>query len=342
MKNILRSLILAVLFVLALSSVSAESPDPVIEEFRLTRSTDTPSVTLELLRLGDDWYFCQDAGIPGKTDPALVQDLGRIISQYHMAAWNGFRETEPDVLDGEMFSLFIRFSDGSEIAAYGDNAFPDHYFEATGEIDALLRDIPLSPAGALPGEYCYEGEGFGGDFTITISEDKSFTFTEGYLSSYLGHGEWFQEGARLFLEEGESPFRRFVFMPTVDALFYLADESAAFPYVQAPDHARFNKVSQENGSVIADFTFQSFDGGGPEYSVRIDDPSVLSCTKYHQYDAGSEGTPGASYTVIFTFVGLKPGETRVTVLEKSSSSTHEYPFSAHVDQWGNITLNPCY
>ena len=339
-KHSLFRILLSLLFICCLFSAAiAENSGPGVEQFFLTRSTDLPSVTFELLHIRDDWYFCQDAGIPRKVTPALIQELNRIVSQYDLISWNGFSENDPDVLDGEMFSLHMVMADGTNVSAAGCNVFPDHYFEFTGEIDRLLREIPVSPACVLPGEYRYEGEGFGGNFTLTVSEDKTFLFSEGYLSSYLGTGTWFLEGARLYLEERESPFYRFVFMPTADALFYLADESDPFPYVQVANHARFDKLSQENGAIVADLSFRSFSGGGPEYSVQIEDPEVLICTKSIEYESETSEIPGAPYTVTLTFTGLKAGESQVVILENSPlTGSHQFPFLALVDQWGNVSL----
>lgn len=43
--------------------------------------------------------------------------------------WNGFSESDPDVCDGNMFSLDIELEDGSFISAHGSNAYPDNYHD---------------------------------------------------------------------------------------------------------------------------------------------------------------------------------------------------------------------
>ena len=64
--------------------------------------------------------------------------------------------------------------------------------------------------------------------------------------------------------------------------------------------------------------FDSFEGGGPEYSVRIADPSVVSCRIGRRYrDDGHEETDGAGYQVVIELTGERPGRTEVTVRSRS-------------------------
>ena len=70
--------------------------------------------------------------------------------------------------------------------------------------------------------------------------------------------------------------------------------------------------------MTATLTFSSFDGGGPEYSIKIDDPSIITYdSSRHYHQPNHEELDGAGYDVIFTFTGLKPGETTMTVTEYS-------------------------
>ena len=41
--------------------------------------------------------------------------------------------------------------------------------------------------------YTWEHDGFGGDFTITLYADGTFSYYEGMLSSYIGAGTWTEE-----------------------------------------------------------------------------------------------------------------------------------------------------
>ena len=84
-----------------------------------------------------------------------------------------------------------------------------------------------------------ENGGFGGDFTITLREDGSYEYYEGYLSSYIGMGTWTVEDGMLILtEQGGYDF---VYRFTVQdgALVYRTAGSSAFIYVKAAEGDRF-------------------------------------------------------------------------------------------------------
>ena len=67
----------------------------------------------------------------------------------------------------------------------------------------------------------------------------------------------------------------------------------------------------------ATLTFHSFDGGGPRYSVVLDS-DIVSCQKEKRYkNPDHKKVRGAGYDVVFTFTGLKAGETVVTVQKRS-------------------------
>ena len=68
-------------------------------------------------------------------------ELAGKLQQIGVSAWNGFNETDPDVLDGSSFSLEIELVDGSIITAHGSNAYPKNYREFT----ALLEEAVYGP-----------------------------------------------------------------------------------------------------------------------------------------------------------------------------------------------------
>lgn len=86
-------------------------------------------------------------------------------------------------------------------------------------------------------------------------------------------------------------------------------------------------------------SFDSFDGGGPEYTVELGDPTLVSWRESTQYASPDhEELEGALYAVRFTFTGLKPGETQVRITGYSpitGSETHVY--SLTVDEHLNVT-----
>ena len=65
-------------------------------------------------------------------------------------------------------------------------------------------------------------------------------------------------------------------------------------------------------------TFDSFDGGGPDYTATADDPSLLEITSERVYQSADHAElDGAGYQVRFTFRGLQPGTALVTVSARS-------------------------
>ena len=84
--------------------------------------------------------------------------------------------------------------------------------------------------------YTYTGEGFGGDFTITIKDDGTASFYEGYLSSYIGEGTWEIENDILFLNDNTFKNK---FHIHGDELEFIEDGSMNFPYIKVKDGEKF-------------------------------------------------------------------------------------------------------
>ena len=91
----------------------------------------------------------------------------------------------------------------------------------------------------IAGTYQYEGEGFGGDFTITLNSDGTYAFYEGYLSSYMGGGTWNRDDDTIHMVEENGFDLKYTFEIQDDALVYSAEGSDTFPYVDVSDGERF-------------------------------------------------------------------------------------------------------
>ena len=200
--------------------------------------------TWEVLWEEDGCTIREDEGEPRPFAEELATELEQVVADYDMESWSGEYSTGYEVLDGECFSLEMEFADGTIVSASGDNAFPEGYDEATGAMNAIFEK---EKAGAIAGKYLYDGEGFGGDFTITLNADGTYTFYEGPLSSYMGMGTWHTVYDAVYMYEGEAGFDlAFMFGIEGDSLIYLAWGSDAFPYVELPDEARFIRQNEEN------------------------------------------------------------------------------------------------
>ena len=89
--------------------------------------------------------------------------------------------------------------------------------------------------------YRYEGEGFGGDFFISLKKDGTFQYSEGSLSSYYGIGTWTAEGDIITLSDAPDvclPFSN-RFRVEKDALVWLAEGSTGYMYSKLTDGAKF-------------------------------------------------------------------------------------------------------
>ncbi len=96
--------------------------------------------------------------------------------------------------------------------------------------------------------YVYEKEGSGGGFTITLQKENHFSYYTGFLSSYIGYGDYTIEDEILTLATSDGMFvHRFRYED--DAIFYIADGSSQFMYVSVADGDRFD-LTPDVGSVI--------------------------------------------------------------------------------------------
>ena len=97
----------------------------------------------------------------------------------------------------------------------------------------------------------------------------------------------------------------------------------------------------EEGPREAKLTFSSFLGGGPEASVTIEDPAIVSCRSVLTYDVaeGEPIPPGAGVEQTLIFTGIAPGTTEVTVAFGSAIvETRETTYRVTVDEALNVTL----
>ena len=94
------------------------------------------------------------------------------------------------------------------------------------------------------------------------------------------------------------------------------------------------------GAEDAALSFSSFEGGGAEYRVEIEDPEIVACRSSRRYDSDEDPLPpGSGFTETFTFTGLKPGTTMVTVFADSPlADSWSAAYTATVDGSLRVTL----
>ena len=96
----------------------------------------------------------------------------------------------------------------------------------------------VDPAGKI---YVYEKEGIMGSFTLTLYRDGTFSYYEGFASSYLGEGTWEQDGEMITLTDAELAGTSLVNHFRMDGsdLVFVEDGSSNFIYVKVRDAERF-------------------------------------------------------------------------------------------------------
>ncbi|MCR5067166.1 MAG: hypothetical protein K6A14_03765 [Erysipelotrichaceae bacterium] len=92
--------------------------------------------------------------------------------------------------------------------------------------------------------FVWQKPGFGGDFTITLKDDGTYTYYEGMLSSFISTGKWSVNNGILTLEKDDGYGLSFRFDIMNDELIFRAAESSKFIYVSVEDGDHF--VLKEN------------------------------------------------------------------------------------------------
>ena len=101
------------------------------------------------------------------------------------------------------------------------------------------QDISAAVSGKT---FTWEKEGFGGDFTITRNEDGSYRYYEGFLSSYIGSGDWSVKNDMVVMTEKGGYDTVFRFSVKDGDLIYRSDGSDRFIYTAVEDGDRFRQT----------------------------------------------------------------------------------------------------
>ena len=112
---------------------------PELTSLFFTRGGYLMPETWELGALGWSCVLGRD-GRYVSVDFELLEEVRDLLFRHGVDGWDGFSESNPDVLDGEGFSLTLTLDDGSTVQASGENSFPPGYYEAVRELTARLSD----------------------------------------------------------------------------------------------------------------------------------------------------------------------------------------------------------
>ncbi len=216
--------------------------DHVLTWFHIVRGGSMMPESYEIFLRKGVYYIRENEENPRKLDMDLAEEFQQIIDSFDLFSWDGFHKSNPYVLDGESFSLGLRFADGITVNASGENSFPEGYYDAMNRIDAVLDRYKKRQ---LSGCYRYDGEGFDGDFILTLDEDSTYTFSEGLFCSSLGGGTWNVYSNAVYLTEESGDRLHYMFGYRDDRLVFLAGGSDEFPYIKISDESLFKRFTPD-------------------------------------------------------------------------------------------------
>ena len=142
-------------------------------------------------------------------------------------------------------------------------------------------DGRLWPYGVSEMTYVRDAGGFGGDFTVTLNQDGTFSYYAGYLSSYIGRGTWTQEDGVICLADEvlkDSAGMQYYYFTVEDGnLIFRAEGSAAFMYVDVKDGERFTRRADETDEL----RFSIREDGNVAISGMVDGLALGENTYWH-------------------------------------------------------------
>lgn len=108
--------------------------------------------------------------------------------------------------------------------------------------------------------------------------------------------------------------------------------------IEESDDEETSSKKKRPGTV--EMSFSSFDGSGTSFDVIIDDPDIVKYDSERKYrKKNHKKLKGARYDEIFTFEGLKEGETLVTIIKESGvDDEFEKHYTATVDKKLKVKL----
>ncbi|MGN0183738.1 MAG: hypothetical protein ACI4AL_01365 [Aristaeellaceae bacterium] len=91
--------------------------------------------------LADFELYCRYEIEGVELDAADVEALRALIDENDLWSWDGFQRSNSYVLDGDSFGLSAAFADGTELSAWGSNAYPEGYSAGAQAICAYFEAL---------------------------------------------------------------------------------------------------------------------------------------------------------------------------------------------------------
>lgn len=245
----------------------------------------------------DNKYFITDRS--EWIEPEKIFLLSHYLDALKYMPQEEIRQLSPDA-DG--YSVFMRHegapSDYERVLKYSQNGVnsndgwyihlevqPLHEVEGGGyngtgdEVIHLFYNSGDNRDDIAGKTYLYDGEGFGGSFTITLYEDGTFSYYEGMLSSYIALGSWKQDGDIITLTDdghgGYGLVNHFKF--DSETLTFVEKGSDNFVYLKIKDGEKFHCTGESFKQIHAtDGAMQIM----PSQKLSLNDVIMLSQKGY--------------------------------------------------------------
>lgn len=182
------------------------------------------------------------------------------------------------------------------------------------------------PDGVDEMTFVRDAGGFGGDFTVTLNRDGTFSYYAGLLSSYIGRGTWTEEDGVICLADEElkdSAGVRYYYFTVEDGnLLFRAEGSASFMYVDVKDGERFTRRGTagdrtdqaETAFQYVEIAFQ-YTGNNPVSSFAVP-ADVLAAARGYVAAQFQADVPGGQVTTWGSSYNDKTGAWEPVPLER--------------------------
>jgi hypothetical protein len=74
-------------------------------------------------------------------DKNTIKKIENVLNKYDVIKWNGFNQNDKNVLDGNSFSVNIKYNDNKTIEAHGYMMYPKNYRDVLKEIKEIFNEI---------------------------------------------------------------------------------------------------------------------------------------------------------------------------------------------------------
>ena len=86
-------------------------------------------------------YNGKDVNVDKTISGEYLDRIDAVLKKYDVASWDGFNESDDDVMDGHSFSLDVEYDTGATIHAYGYMKYPRNYNQVSDELYEIIEEI---------------------------------------------------------------------------------------------------------------------------------------------------------------------------------------------------------